>query len=466
MAEPLPSIDERILTILAAIRDRGGRGVLVGGWVRDQLLGLASKDIDIEVSGLPLDALHSLLASFGEVVEVGRAFGVLKLKHLDVDFSLPRTDSKVGPGHRGFDVQPAPGLDFPTAARRRDLTINSIGFDPLAGEYLDPHGGRADLERGILRATDPAHFAEDPLRAMRAAQFAARFEMRADAELIALCRKLDLDEVAPERRFEELRKLLLKGKRPSLGLELLRECGLLRFLPELAALIGVPQDPTFHPEGDVWTHTLLVVDEAALLRDGSDLDMALMLGALCHDFGKPATTAEADGRIRSHRHDHDGAEPTRAFLARFRAPNELGRQVEALVQHHLAPAQLVEAGAGQKAYRRLARKLAAAGVNLALLARVARADHLGRTTEEARARSFPAGDEFLARARAFLVEREAPADLVTGKHLIARGLTPGPDFGTILARCRELQDEGEFRDAERILDEVLCERRDRRAQPV
>lgn len=448
-------IDPRILDIAEEIKREGGRALIVGGFVRDRLLGIESKDVDIEVFGLTLESLEQDLSRYGELIEVGRAFGVFKLKGLEADFSLPRTDSKTGRGHRGFDVQTDPSLDFETAARRRDLTINSIGFDPLTEEYLDPHDGRADLDLRVLRATDPAHFAEDPLRGLRVAQFAARFEMRPDAVLLALCAELDLSEVAPERIFTEFRKLLLKGTRPSLGFECLREARLIRFFPELEALIDVPQDPIWHPEGDVWVHTMMVIDEAAKLRQDDERDLALMLGALCHDLGKPAATEEINGRIRSHRHDSDGVMPTESFLARLRAPSELIRQVKALVQHHLAPALFVHDKAGAKAYRRLSRKLAAAGVNIALLTRVARADHLGRTTKEALARKFTAADAFLERAQQFLVEHEAPQDLVAGRHLVARGMKPGPHFGEILDRCRELQDEGEWEDAEKLLDAAL-----------
>ncbi len=449
-------MDAKVLIIAEHIRDAGGQAVVVGGWVRDRLLGIDSKDIDVEVFGLDLKQLKAVLRDFGAVMEVGRAFGVLKLKGLDVDFSLPRIDSKTGPGHRGFDVETRPELDFASAALRRDLTVNSIGFDPLTDEYLDPHGGRRDLERGVLRATDPTQFADDPLRALRAAQLSARLEMPADTELLELCRELVLDEVSPERIFEEFKKLLCKGAKPSMGLELLRDAQLLRYFPELAALVDVPQDSRWHPEGDVWTHTLMVVDEAALLRDGED-ELALMFGALCHDLGKPDVTEEHEGAIRSHGHSSQGVRHTEALLSRWRAPASLIKQVCALVEHHLAPTQMVNQSEGPKAYRRLARALEAAGVTLALLERVARADQLGRLTLEAKQRRFPAGDEFLLQARAARVEHQAPHDLVMGRHLLDRGIEPGRRFGWILSRCRELQDEYPEHDADELLTLVLTE---------
>ena len=504
--------------IAAAVRDAGGRAVVVGGWVRDHLLGIRSKDVDVEVFGLDVARLESLLAGFGKVHAVGRAFGVFRVGDVDVDFSLPRRDSKRGPGHRGFDVAPDPWLDFEQAARRRDLTVNSIGIDPLTAEVLDPHGGRGDLERRVLRATDPARFPEDPLRGLRVAQLAARLEMAPDDELIALCRGLDLDELSGERVFEEFRKLLLRAAKPSLGFRVLEDTGLLRFFPELDALRGVPQDPEWHPEGDVWTHTLMVLDVAASLRgiggygdepehetrpaaappcggeadecdpdtankpktppaslhgdgageenpdpltasphDRAGEDLALMFGALCHDLGKPATTERIGGRIRSRGHDVEGIAPARALLTRMRAPGALTDQVAALVEHHLAPALFIGNGAAAKGYRRLARKLERAGVSLELLVRVARADHLGRTTADALAGRFDAGDAFLAAARAHCVEHAAPRDMVLGRHLIARGWQPGPGFAPILERCRDVQDETGWTDPDRILDYVLAE---------
>jgi tRNA nucleotidyltransferase (CCA-adding enzyme) len=450
---------EPVQEVARAVRAAGGRALVVGGWVRDRELGHAGKDLDVEVFGLDLHALERVLQAFGPVIPVGRAFGVLRVKGLDVDFSLPRRDSKVGPGHRGFEVQFDPTLDFAAAARRRDLSMNSMGFDPLTGELLDPHDGRRDMRAGVLRATDPKTFAEDPLRGIRVAQLAARFGMRPDAELVGLCAELDLSELPGERILVEFEKLLLRGIHPSMGLEVLRETGMLQGFPELLALIGVPQEVEWHPEGDVWVHTLMVVDEAARLRDGGADDLALMFGALCHDFGKPsATLVDPAGRVRSPAHDVAGLEPTARFLARMRASHELSRRVAGLVEHHLAPILFVKQSAGDKAYRRLARKLDAAGISFELLVRVATADHFGRTTPEALARQFPEAHRFLTRAAELSVRDEPPRDAVQGRHLLARGMLPGPDFGPILDRCREVQDETGWLDPERILERVLGER--------
>ena len=450
-------IDADVLAIARAIAEAGGRALLVGGFVRDRLLGLGSKDHDIEVYGLELERLEACLGGFGEVIAVGKAFGVLRVKGLDMDFSIPRRDSKTGRGHRGFIVELDPTLDFREAARRRDLTVNSIGLDPLTGEVLDPHDGRTDLQERRLRATDPEKFGEDSLRGLRVAQFLARFEMTPDHQLFELCRALDLSDLPGERMYEELTKLLLKGVRPSLGFEFLRETGLLRFFPELEAMVGVPQDPEWHPEGTVWEHTLMVVDEAAKDRRGDADDLVLMLGALCHDLGKPDTTVFVDGRVRSPLHEDVGVPIAEAFLERLRASTETTRKIAALVDHHLAPAVFVKGGAGGKAYRRLARKLDGVGLDPMLLFRVARADHFGRTTEDALRREFPAGDTFLERMEELDVEETGIQDVVLGRHLIARGYSPSPWFGKVLAGCRDLQDETGWTDADQILDQVLAE---------
>jgi tRNA nucleotidyltransferase (CCA-adding enzyme) len=450
----------RLLEIAAALREAGGRVVLVGGAVRDGLLGLQVKDLDVEVFNIELSPMTRVLAGFGEVLSIGRAFGVLVVRGLSIDFSLPRKDSKVAPGHRGFKIEFDPQLSFDKASRRRDLTINSMGIELESRELLDPHGGRADLEAGVLRATDPASFGEDPLRGLRVAQMAARFCMTVDPKLIELCATLDLSELPGERLYEEFRKLLLKGREPSRGLAFLRESSLLHHFPELVALIDVPQDPIWHPEGDVWLHTLMAIDSAARLRESGSKsesieDEALMFAVLCHDFGKPTTTAHIDGRVRSRGHDRAGAGPTRVFLERLRASAKLVEMTVALVEQHLAPALLSEQGATPRAYRKLAGKLASAGVSMRLLERVARADHLGRTTQDALAGRFEAGDGFVAQADALEVGMKGPQDVVLGRHLIARGLTPSPEFAETLDRCRELQYETGLTDPQEILDRIM-----------
>lgn len=463
---PTPRLpgDSPILEIARACARAGGRALVVGGWVRDQLLGRGdvSADVDLEVQGLAPEALEAVLARFGAVRRVGRAFPVYLVPGLPIDVCLPRTGA---PGEDGSPPGFDPRLDFAEAARGRDLRVNAMAWDPLTGELLDPHGGRRDLADGVLRETDAERFGSDPLRGLRTAQLAARLEMDVSPGLRALCAATDLDRVAPERIFGELRRLLLLAPRPSRGFALLEETKLLRFLPELAALVGCPQDPRWHPEGDVFVHTLLVVDVAAASRRGdvgNARDLLLMLGALCHDLGKPATTEEIGGRVVSRGHCEAGVPAAAALLERLRAPHALVRGVSALVLHHLAPAQLTRrepsgAAAGPRAYRRLLRKLRNAGVDLDLLYAVARADHLGRTTEDARRGAFPAGDVFLARARAVEHEPGVHEAVVKGRHLMAHGVPPGPGMGRLLDRCRQIQDETGSSDPEEIVARVLEE---------
>lgn len=462
---PLPTPEElahrigpELAQICARIADAGGRAWLVGGAVRDWLRGETPSELDFEIRQLPLDALRELLAAEGELVEVGRSFGVLRLRHIDADFALPRRDSQQGRGHRGIHAEVDPDLDPVIAARRRDLTINAMSLDPLTAELLDPLHGRADLEASRLRACDPATFGEDPLRALRVMQLCARLRMDPDDTLVRICSEQDLSELSAERIFEEFRKLLMLSDEPSRGFRFLRASGLLRFFPVLEALLGCEQDPRWHPEGDVWVHTLMVVDEAARLRDGGPHDLALMFGALCHDLGKPETTVQGeDGRWRSPAHDLAGERIAMQWLTDLRASAELTSMVRALTREHLAPAVFSDQGSGDRAWRRLARRMARSGTSLDLLQRVARADHLGRTTQEARARVFPAGDQFIERARALGLDQSAPADVVQGRHLLAIGLKPGREIGALLDRCRRVQDDTGWTDPQRILEQVLAE---------
>jgi tRNA nucleotidyltransferase (CCA-adding enzyme) len=359
---------------------RGGRALAVGGFVRDQLLGHPSKDLDLEVFGIPQHDLPGILAELGRVEPVGQAFPVFKLGAIDV--ALPRRESKTGRGHKGFAVEGDPSMSLEDAARRRDFTINAIAWDPLTGEYLDPCGGRADLDHRILRVVDPLRFGDDSLRVLRALQFAARFEATLEPASARLCRTIALDDLPAERIWGEMEKLLLVAERPSLGFALARDLGVIEQLfPEMVPLYACPQDPEWHPEGDVWTHTLMVMDEAR--RRNGDLGRAplaiLMLGAVCHDLGKPATTAVIDGRIRSPGHEAAGVAPATALLDRLNIHTlddvDVRRQVLGLVAEHLRPSAFFKAQDTVRdgAFRRLA-----ARVDMELLTRFATADCHGR----------------------------------------------------------------------------------------
>jgi tRNA nucleotidyltransferase (CCA-adding enzyme) len=440
------------IAIAAAARDAGGRALIVGGWVRDRLRGHPSADVDVEVFGIPQERLAALLAPLGRVEPVGQSFPVYKVARPGggepaIDVALPRRESKRGRGHKGFEVHGDPWMPVAEAARRRDFTVNAIAWDPLTGEYDDPCEGRADLARRLLRAVDPATFGDDSLRVLRALQFAARFEFALDDATAALCRGIPLDDLPPERIWGEIEKLLLLAGRPSIGFALALELGAIdRVLPEMAPLVGCEQEPDWHPEGDVWTHTLMVIDTARELN--GDLDrprlVTVMLGAVCHDLGKPATTAVIDGRIRSMDHEQAGVEPTVRLLDRLNVHTidgfDVRRQVVGLVANHLKPGMFHKAAqVGDGAFRRLAQK-----VDLELLARVARADCLGRTGGF----DCSAMDWFLARARALGVEHQPPPPLLLGRHLLALGVPPGPRVGAILQQVYEKQLDGEVRTVE------------------
>ncbi len=429
-------------TIAESVRDAGGRALIVGGWCRDRLLGLASKDIDLEVFGLTAARLRALLDRHGDVQTVGESFTVYKVGAIDV--ALPRRESKVGRGHRGFEVRGDPSMSFEDAARRRDFTINAVAFDPLTGDWLDPFHGREDLDRRLLRAVDPRTFAEDSLRVLRAVQFAARFDLTLDPATAAICRDIPLDDLPAERILGEIEKLLLQAARPSKGFALALDLLVVdRLFPEMRALVGCPQEPDWHPEGDVWVHTLLVIDNA--VGQSMDLDrgrrLTIMLGAICHDFGKPATTEYRDGRIRSLDHEEAGVRPTLRFLDRLNVHTidafPVRPQVAGLTAHHLKPGMWykVRDEVGDGAFRRLAQK-----VDLELLARLARADCTGRTGEF----DCAAMDWFVARARALGVEHRPPAPLLLGRHVLALGVAPGPRVGAILRRIYERQLDGEI----------------------
>lgn len=412
--------------------------MLVGGCVRDAVLGLPLRDLDIEVFGLGPPRLREVLSGAFRLELVGRAFPVMKVHGLPFDITLPCHRSATEQSPWRVEDFADPGMSLNDAASRRDFTMNAMALEPESGEVFDPFHGVQDLGARILRHTSEK-FGEDPLRVLRGMQFIARFELDAAPETLAVCRALAADGVAAERMFEEWKKLLLQGRRPSLGLRFLRDCGWIRYFPELERLIGCEQEPDWHPEGDVWTHTQHCLDAFASERTGEDEeDLVIGLAVLCHDLGKPATTTSEQGRICSIGHEPAGEAPTRSFLARLTNHLDLIEAVIPLVLTHLRPQALYDAKAGAGAIRRLARK---AG-RIDRLVRVARYDQMGRPPR--RCTGFPAGEWLLRQARALEVEQAAPKALVMGRHLLALGLSPGPRVGEIVEACYEAQLDGVF----------------------
>ena len=481
-------IPQIVETISKKLREHDAKAIVAGGSVRDHFLKLPIKDYDIEVYDLSsLAELEKILSGFGSVNHVGKSFGVLKFTYEgeEYDFSFPRRESKVGKGHKGFDVQMDSTLDFKTAAMRRDFTINAMGYDIEEKRFLDPFDAQSDIDAKILGHIDDASFIEDPLRVYRAVQFCARFGFSLAEETKVLCQQMTeegmLEELPKERVYAEFKKLLLKAEKPSVGFELMKELGVLRYFPELEAIIGVPQDPRYHPEGDVWTHTMLSIDAMASMLNreqgaGSRAQwdekekLKLLFAELCHDFGKPLTTTVEGGGSREERADIDvskemqtdtlhsvraigheaaGIEPTRSFMYRLTEEHDFIESILPLVAQHLKPSQFYKQGAKAAAIRRLATK-----VNIEELALVAKADFLGRTTGEAGTGVYEAGEWLLEKAKGLKVQNRPMEHFLQGRDLIALGMEPLPRFGEILDEVYGLQLDGVIASREEALEYV------------
>jgi tRNA nucleotidyltransferase (CCA-adding enzyme) len=439
-------------TMLDALR-RVGRPRLVGGGVRDSLLGIPAKDFDVEVGGVDFETLQRVLAPFGATDVIGRSFGVIKVRSAEsgaeYDFSLPRRESKTGAGHRGFVVAPDPALSDAEAAARRDFTVNSIAYDPFSGALIDPYHGVRDLHARILRHTSAA-FVEDPLRVLRGFQLAARFDFSIADETAALCRTIagSFDELPLERIWGEWEKWATKSKKPSRGLDLLEKTEWLRHFPEIAQLRGTPQEPAWHPEGDVFMHTQLCLDALVQLPQWQASAQAapLTFAVLAHDFGKPVTTerVEKNGVLRwtSPGHASRGGPLAQAFLRRIGAPLEFDERVRTLVENHHAHDR-ANMPLSDTAVRRLALRLTPATIDE--LAVVMAADARGRPPlphVEVDERI----EQLRQHAESLAFQNDRPRPLVLGRHLIALGHRPGPAFKPLLDAAFEAQLDGEFVD--------------------
>ncbi len=419
---------------------------LVGGGVRDALLGYAVKDYDVEVYGVSYEALAECLARHGKTNLVGRSFGVLKLtipEGEEFDFAVPRRDSKIGVGHKGFEVHFDPSITPVEAAARRDFTINALMLDLHTGQLLDHFGGQRDLEQRILRHTSPA-FAEDPLRVLRGMQFAGRFGLHAAPETLELCRSIKAfhGELARDRVREEWFKWASKSTVPSAGLRFLVATEWVEHYPEIRALLGTPQDAEWHPEGDVFVHTCHCCDALVRMPEWEHMDetdrIIYMLAILAHDFGKPATTSTAirQGRERvvSPGHEEAGVPLAEQFMERIGVPQTIRPHIGPLVANHLAHINPVT----DRMVRRLAAKLQPATIEG--LALVMKADHAGRPPKSPEAPSSILA--LIERARALSVRVKPPPAFLMGRHLIEVGMTPGPSFSAVLADAYDAQLEG------------------------
>ena len=453
--------------IALAFKEAGGRALIAGGFARDEairrILGrpIEGKDIDIEVYGLQAEEIQKVLKKFGKVKQAGESFPVFKIR--DYDISLPRRESKTGPKHQDFLVEGDPFMSVKEAARRRDFTINALALDPITGEFVDEWGGLEDIKNRKLRAIDAELFKDDSLRALRAMQFADRFEFEITPETIELCRNLPLENLSKERIGEEWNKMMLKSAKPSIGLDAARYLGIIDKLhPELKAIFDVPQDPEWHPEGDVWRHTKLVLNKMAeRIRldkiDDEDKKLTLLYSALCHDLGKAATTKFEDGRLRSKGHAEASLKQAEQFLNSLHPQNvnqNIIKGVLKLIKNHLFigtnyDKEKDELKISDKKLRSKAKELEP--LSLVDLERISRADNCGRLYEDQR---FRAGELFLERAEKLKVLDELLPYILGGKDLIELGLKPGILFGEILKEIYDKQLNGEIKTKEEAIEFV------------
>lgn len=422
--------------IVSVINKSGGASYLVGGAVRDIFLQKPIKDIDIEVHKQSLEKLSEILSKFGVVDLVGKSFGVLRLHGLDVDWSIPRKDSS----GRKPEVQLEPNLSFEDAFRRRDLTINSMGINLITKELVDPFNGLEDIKTKTLRATDPDFFIEDPLRFFRVMQFIGRFEFTPDQKLNEICKKIEVDKVSKERIETEFEKLILKSQKPSLAFRWLKQIGRLKeILPELYETIDVPQNPKWHPEGDVFEHTMQALDEAELISEQmSNFDkLVLMYAALCHDLGKPETTEKIDGEYKSIGHEIKSAEKAKTLLKRITNNKDLIKTVSLLVKCHMMPLNFVKNNAGAAAYKRLANKLNPY-TNLKMLSYLVVADKSGRKANPRDKIDLSDVEDFINHAKKYGVYESIEKPILQGKDFLDVA-SPGPELGELVKKAYEIQ---------------------------
>ncbi len=416
--------------IAKEVKKHGGCAYFVGGYVRDRLLHMENKDIDIEIHGVEIPLLTKILDSLGERISMGESFGIFALRGYGLDIAVPRKEKAVGKGHRDFATFCDPMIGTFEAAKRRDFTFNALMMDVLTGEITDHFGGREDLERRVLRHVCGETFSEDPLRVLRGAQFAARFHCTVARETVELCKEMPLSALSRERVWEELRKALMKADRPSVFFRVLREMNQLgTWFPEVEALIGVRQNPVYHAEGDVFCHTMMVLDEAAKYREKASDPFGFMLTALCHDFGKAVCTEVVKGKICSYHHETLGLPLIEAFLRRLTNENKRIRYVLNLTEFHMRPNALASFGSSEKATNKMFDSVTCADD----LVYFAKSDHFGRITS---AESEFREDFLNERLRIYKEIMQKPR--VDGKDLISAGLKPDFRFAELLSYAHKL----------------------------
>lgn len=420
-------------SLASAVAKAGGRAYYVGGYVRDRLLGQDTKDLDIEIHGLSPQTLEDILDTLGERTLMGASFGVYGLKHWDIDIAMPRKETALGKGHKDFRTEVDPFLGCKKASERRDFTINAMMEDVLSGEVLDYFGGQKDLEQGILRYVSAQHFGEDALRVLRGAQFSARFGFTLAAETVELCKTMDLSFLPKERVMGELAKALCKAEKPSLFFEALRESEQLDiWFPELKALLATPQSPRFHPEGNVWKHSMKVLDRAAVYRHQAKNPLVLMLSALCHDFGKSITTEYITGDYHAYEHESKGIPLIEDFLYRLTGERSLIALVSNLCLQHMRPNKMAQQNSSQKSWNHLFDQTLCPE-DLLLLSK---ADYLGCGGTKSED-YVPLEARIREALSAFYADMAKP--YVMGRDLKNAGIPAGKGYGELLAFAHKLR---------------------------
>jgi tRNA nucleotidyltransferase (CCA-adding enzyme) len=431
--------------ITRLLHAHGGHCYLVGGSVRDHFLGIPSHNFDLEIFNLSSAAIIDILKPHYKIDCVGKSYGILKIRGLNVDIGVPRKEQRQGPLHTDFAVQEDPFLPLEEAIRRRDFTINAIYFDLKNRQIVDPFSGLSDIENRVLRHTSE-RFSEDPLRVLRGMQFCARFALTPTPQTVAHCRSLSPKFLSRERIAQEFTKLLLQGTRPSAGLHFLKDAEWTQFFPELHRLIGVEQDPMRHPEGDVFEHTCCVLDTFAQHKTGIfEDDLTVAFALLCHDFGKPTTTFKDSRGIHSYWHEIAGILPAEKFMEGLCIPKNIMLQALTLIQYHIEPRRLFKRRASDADLRRLSYNVR----RLDLLALLSYCDCAGRVDNNGEIRAW-----ILDRAQALGILKAPPKAIIQGRHLIELGVKPNKDFSKTLLKFYFAQLNGDFSTLEEGLNAV------------
>ncbi|MCQ2555201.1 MAG: CCA tRNA nucleotidyltransferase [Clostridia bacterium] len=419
------------------VKEAGGNVYYVGGFVRDRIQGIESKDVDIEVHGISVAELREILESLGTPLTFGDSFGVFSLAGYDIDIALPRVEHATGRGHRDFEVSVDPFIGTYRAALRRDFTMNALMEDVLTGEITDHFGGLNDIKNRVIRHIDEITFTEDPLRVLRACQFAARFGFTISDSTVELCKTIDISTLSRERIEGELKKVLLKSERPSVFFEYLRKMNQLDvWFKELIPLIGLEQDAVFHPEGDAYIHTMQVLDRAAAFRAKSENPYSFMLLALTHDFGKAVTTETVNGRIHSYAHEEKGIPIVSEFLSRITGEKAVKSYVLNMVSNHMRPNMLAYSNSSVKSSNRMFDEVVSPRdlVYFALCDKTKTGSAEDKYAEKYLYDRLEIFDEIMQRP------------YVTGKDLIDSGLIPSDNFSEILSYAHKLRLAGISKD--------------------